>query len=406
MTSHPLTRDHAGGPAPPPRRLAALVCGLVFVAAVAQTAIVPLLPRLAEVDGLSTATRALLLAAPGLATLAVSAPAGLFADRFGARRVTLGAAALLSLAAALHAIPGFGWLLGGRLAFGLAYGVVWTTAVAWLARAGGEAGSARLGLTTTAAAAGVAAGPALGGAAGEWAGLGAPFLAAGVLAGLLTAALAATPAPDARPSTGEDGALRAVARAGRTQPGVTGGAFSLALSGAVNSVLQLLVPLQLHALGATAGTIGLAFSGAAVLYIAVSGLVVRLGPRAATLRTNAVAALLLALALAPAVSSTAAAAIVGTLVLTVAPRATVSTIAYPLATGHGARAGLGAGAVVGLLNGAWAAAMVVAPLGAGALSASAGPRAAWLATLGMGALVGGRLILRHARPGARPAVAA
>jgi hypothetical protein len=161
----------------------------------------------------------------------------------------------------------------------------------------------------------------------------------------------------------------------------------------------------LHALGATAGTIGLAFSGAAVLYIAVSGLVVRLGRRAATLRTNAVAALLLALALAPAVSSTAAVAVVATLLLTVVPRATVATIAYPLATGHGARAGLGAGAVVGLLNGAWAAAMVVAPLAAGALSESAGPRAAWMATLGLGALGAGCLIVRHARPGARAATA-
>jgi hypothetical protein len=58
--------------------------------------------------------------------------------------------------------------------------------------------------------------------------------------------------------------------------------------------------------------------------------------------------------------------------------------------------------VVGLLNGAWAAAMVVAPLAAGALSASAGPRAAWLATLGLGALGAGRLVVRHGRAAARP----
>src|SRR4051794_31903379 len=82
MTTHPVTTP-GDARSPAPRRLAALVCGLVFVAAVAQTAIVPLLPRLAEVDGLSTATRALLPAAPGLATLAVSAPAGLVADRGG-----------------------------------------------------------------------------------------------------------------------------------------------------------------------------------------------------------------------------------------------------------------------------------------------------------------------------------
>ena len=45
----------------------------------------------------------------------------------------------------------------------------------------------------------------------------------------------------------------------------------------------------------------------------------------------------------------------------------MSTIAYPLATSDADRAGLGHGAAVGLLNGAWAGAMVAAPFAAGAL---------------------------------------
>src|ERR687885_335097 len=87
----PFPRASAGAPV-----IAALLYGLVFVAAVAQTALVPLLPRLAQVDGLSTATTAALIAAPGAATLAVALPAGAFAARFGARRVTLAAGALLA----------------------------------------------------------------------------------------------------------------------------------------------------------------------------------------------------------------------------------------------------------------------------------------------------------------------
>ncbi|MGH2881684.1 MAG: MFS transporter, partial [Solirubrobacteraceae bacterium] len=64
-----------------------LLYGLFFVAGVAQAAIVPLLPRLSGRFDLSASQTALLLALPGLATLAVSIPSGLAADRLGARRV-------------------------------------------------------------------------------------------------------------------------------------------------------------------------------------------------------------------------------------------------------------------------------------------------------------------------------
>src|SRR5690242_436426 len=117
-------------------RLAACLYALVFVASVAQTAIVPLLPRLAEADGLSTATTAALIAAPGAATFAVALPAGAIADRFGARPVTLAAGVMLVLGVLAQGATGAGWLLGGRLAFGVAYGIAWTTAVAWLAEQG------------------------------------------------------------------------------------------------------------------------------------------------------------------------------------------------------------------------------------------------------------------------------
>src|SRR4051794_36204218 len=73
--------------------LAALLYALMFVAALAQTAIVPLLPGLVDHDGLSTTAAAALIAAPGAATFAVALPAGAVADRIGARRVTPGAGA-------------------------------------------------------------------------------------------------------------------------------------------------------------------------------------------------------------------------------------------------------------------------------------------------------------------------
>jgi len=384
-------------------RLAALLYALVFVAALAQTALVPLLPGLTDHGGLSTAAAAALIAIPGAATFAVALPAGAIADRVGARRVTLGASALLAAGVLVQAVPGTVWLLAGRVAFGVAYGIVWTTAVAWLGAQGSAAGDAarsrRQGAIVTCAASGVAAGPAFGALLADRLGFAAPMLGAGLIAAAVTVALAAVSRGAAPAPAAPERALAGLARAGR---GLAGGAVALALSGATNATLQLLVPLQLHRTGLGTASIGLAFSAAAGLYIAISAVVVRLGRRAATPRTNAIAAALLVLALLPAGSSGTAVAVLATMALTVAPRATLSTIAYPLASAEAARAGVGHGVAIGLLNGAWAAAMVAAPFAAGAVSHWAGVQAAWLMTLAAAAL-GAVWLLGHR--GTRPAPA-
>ena len=84
-----------------------------------------------------------MLALPGLATLAVSVPAGVAADRLGARRCTLLAGAVLCVSSLAQAAPSLPALLVGRLLFGVAYGVLWTTGVAWLAELDTETGAAR-----------------------------------------------------------------------------------------------------------------------------------------------------------------------------------------------------------------------------------------------------------------------
>jgi predicted MFS family arabinose efflux permease len=392
-------------PAPRPSRgpgaLAACLYALMLVASLAQTALVPLLPGRADSTGLSTATTAALIAAPGAATFAVALPAGAVADRVGARRVTLGAGLLLTAGVLAQAVPGTAWLLGGRLVFGIAYGVAWTTAVAWIAQ--DDAGARRQGAVVTSAASGVAAGPAFGALLAAMGGAAAPFVVAGLIAAAVTVALAfvSRGAPAASPARPAQRPRAVMADAGR---GLAGGALALALSGATNATLQLLVPMQLHRTGASTASIGLAFSAAAGLYIAISAVVVRLGHRAATPRTNALAALVLALALLPAGSSASAGAVLLTMALTVGPRATLSTIAYPLATQEAERAGLGRGTAIGLLNGAWAAAALAAPFVAQAVSGWAGMRAAWLATLAL-AFAAAAWLLADRTTGLRPSTA-
>jgi predicted MFS family arabinose efflux permease len=375
-----------------------LLYSLFFVAGVAQAAIVPLLPRLSGHFDLSASQTALLLALPGLATLAVSVPSGLAADRIGARRVTLGAGALLCLSCLAQAAPSLPALLLGRIVFGVAFGVVWTTGMAWLAELDQSTGRSGLGPAVTCSSVGIMVGPAVGGVLAQSAGLGAPFGVIAAAAALIVVSLfaATAGAQDAvvssrrpepadlpleiaysqpliadRPAT-TPRALMAVAR----RPRVTAAAAALVVSGAVSSASQLLISGGLHRLGLSTGRIGLAFSAAAVCYIAVSAVVVRLGDRAHTLRFNALTTAALAFALLPALAGGGMVALVAALLLTAGPRAVISTIAYSLAAGEGSADGGADGVVFGMLNGAWAAATVLMPIVAGELEQVAGPRVA------------------------------
>jgi MFS family permease len=362
-----------------------LVYALFFIAGVAQAAVVPLLPRLSSRYGLSGAETALLLALPGLATLAVSVPSGLAADRFGARRVTLGAGVLLCLSCLSQAAPSLVALLLGRVAFGIAFGVIWTTGLAWLTDFDEGAGS-RLGPSVTWSSVGIMVGPAVGGVLAQDAGLAAPFMAialttAAVIVPLAFAsghgrrhrpAVSAEPAPVASPRV-----LLSLAR----RPRVRAAGGALVVSGAVSSASQLLISGGLHRLDMSTGQIGLVFSAAAVCYLVVSAAIVALGDRARTLRFNAASTAVLALALLPALAGGGAFALAAALLLTAAPRAAISTIAYSLAAGRSSERTGADGFVFGMLNGAWAAATVLMPLVAGAVMQSSGSRAAYLAVI-------------------------
>lgn len=307
--------------------LTPLLHALFFIAAATQTAIVPLLPRISRVYGLSPSATGLLLAAPGLATLAISMPAGIVADRLGARRVTVAATLLMCLAALVQAAPSYAALVGGRLAFGVAFGILWTTGVTWMSRSQEQSGSPGLGAVATSAAVGMVAGPAIGGVIADQFGLSSPFLLVAALAAILAMLLQREAAPARSPSaTPQHNSMRTFVRVAPRQSGVLSAALALAVSSAVGGVTQLLVPLQLHQAGFSAGATGLAFSAAAAIYIAVSATVVKLGRRATTVRSAALGALGLGLSLLPAAFGANAAWLIAVLLLSTAPRAVVSTI--------------------------------------------------------------------------------
>jgi MFS transporter, ACDE family, multidrug resistance protein len=351
-----------------------LIYGLVLVSAAAQFALIPVLPVYAHRLGLSGFQEGMVLAATGLASLAVSVPAGTLSDRFGARRITLAAGALMAAAMLAQALAGsFGLLLAARLAFGVGYGVVWTAGLCWLAGAAG--GPPALGGSIASAGLGGVAGPAASGALTQHFGLAVPLLGAAAGFAVITAGLAVLRVPPvpAAPRSAAAASLRAAAR----DRDIIGAAGAVIVAGLSTGVCALLVPARLHAAGASSGRIGLYFAAAGILFAAGSALTAAVGRRAVNLRMICVGILAVTLALGIGALSTAPLAIVVMLCAATGARSVLWTVSYPLAAAAAERGGTGLGAAVGLLNGIWAATAVLGPLAAGLAADHLSARAAF-----------------------------
>ncbi|HJY56206.1 MAG TPA: MFS transporter, partial [Streptosporangiaceae bacterium] len=351
-----------------------LMYGLILASAAAQFALVPVMPVYAHRLGLSGLQQGLLLGATGLATLAVSVPAGTLSDRFGARRITLAAGLLMAAATLAQALAGsFAALLAARLAFGAGYGVLWTAGLCWLAAAAG--GPRALGGSVASAGVGGVVGPAVSGALTEHLGLAVPLLVAAAGFAVITAGLAALRVPAGTAESGP--AAPAGLRAASRDRGVIGAAAAVVTAGLSTGACALLVPAQLHLTGASYGQIGLVFAAAGILFAAGSALTTAAGRRAVTLPVICAGMLVLTAALSLGVLSTASLALIVMLCVATAARSVLWTVSYPLAATAAERRGIGLGAAVGLLNGIWAATAVLGPLGAGLAAEHLGVRAAF-----------------------------
>ncbi len=366
----PLSAAGAGGSEI--RRLRFLVYGVVLVSSLLQTAIAPLLPSYAHRFQLSGFQTAVLLAATGIAALVVSVPAGTLADRFGARGLTLWAGWLMALATAGQAVaPSYPTLVAARLVFGLGYGMVWTAALAWLANASRD--ESALAGTVTVSGLGSIVGPAFAGFIAEYLGLAAPFIVAACLMAVLTGMLTTIRAEGT--NSVEPISMLASLRTAAADVRVLGATTAVVVAGSTAAVTTLLVPLELHAAGASEGFIGLVFSAAAVLFILGSAATGWFGKRVVRLRTVLAAGLILAVAISPATASSAPLCLVVMLCATATLRSVLWTVGYPLGATGANQSGVGLGVVMGILNGVWALSTVVSPLLAGALLGAFGARA-------------------------------
>jgi MFS family permease len=237
------------------RRLLALTCAIVLVDTIFYGTLTPLVPYFAGEFGLSKSAVGILSGAFGAGVLVGSAPGAYLASRAGVRAAAITGLVLMSVTSLAFGLADAAWVLVlARFVGGFGSSLSWVAAFTWLtARAPDERRGELIGIMLSAAVFGALLGPALGSVAAI-VGL-IPAFAAVAAAGMgisLWAAVERTPGPAERQPL--LGTLRAVLR-----PRLATSLWLIALSPLLFSVLAVLVPLELNALGWGAAAVGAVF---------------------------------------------------------------------------------------------------------------------------------------------------
>lgn len=348
------------------RRLFLLVSAVVLVDTAFYAAIAPLLPQYAAELGLSKSAAGILTASYAAGTLLGSLPAGWLAARFGVKPTLLTGLGLLALTSIVFGLAKDVVLLdSARFVQGVGGACSWAAGMAWLVGASPpERRGEIIGAGLSAAIVGVLLGPVLGGAATV---VGPEAVFGGVAAVALGLAAFASTMPAVAPGE-ETSVLSAVVALRR--PAVAVAFWLFLLPALFSGVLEVLVPLRLHDLGASGVGVGAIFLVAAAIEAVVSPISGRLSDRhgrMAPMRLGLAGAAVLAVALPLARGVFPAAAL---LMVMVAALGAFWAPAMAMLSDASESVGLDQGLAFALANLAWAGGHVLGG-GAGARLADA-----------------------------------
>ena len=378
------------------KRVLVLLYGLVFLDEVVLLAIIPLTPTFSEELGLSKLEAGVLLSASSLTTVIFSIPIGLLADRIGARRLTLAAGGILAGSTLGQGLAGdFGTLLASRIAFGVASTTLWTAGIAWLSdSAPAKRRSSAIGAVMVVAGIGGIVGPGFAGLLAEHTGTATPFVVTAVAAAVVTLVLARS-GPGGL-SEHEPQHPLATLRAAGSERVILAAFVAMVIGGIADSVVNLLAPLQLDENGLSAGSIGLAFSASAGIFLVTAAAVAHRGERAVNVRVVGASTVALACSFIPVLAGAGTGSVIGAVLARSPFLAVLYTAALPLGSEGARRAGLGRGAVIGVMNVGWGSATAFGPVAAGGVAEVAGEQVVY-AALVVACVAAGAWMLAAAR---------
>jgi predicted MFS family arabinose efflux permease len=376
-------------------RLLFLVAGaIVFVDTMFYAAVVPLLPTLTHELHLSKASAGVLTAGYAAGTLVGSIPGGMLAAGAGPRTTIYIGLLLMSASSLAFAFLDHVLLLdAARFVQGFGGACTWAGSLTWLI---GEVPTERRGSTIggalAAAIGGALFGPVLGTLA-HAVGRGPVFSAVVVVAGALAVAAAVLPAPS--PSPSQPGVRRVLAQLAR--PTIALGMWLVALPAIASGMLNVLAPLRLSALGASAAGIGATFLVAAGAEACVSPAVGRVSDERGRIYPLRIGLAAAAIVLASFTLFGSVVPVAGVVVLAAVALGSFWAPAMAMLSDAAESSGIGLGYAMALINLAWAAGQVVGAGGGGALAKATGDGVPFVISAVLCAATLGLMVVRPVR---------
>jgi MFS family permease len=352
---------------------------VVFIDTAFFTAITPLLPHYVQSLGLSKSSAGLLVASYAAGTLLGSIPSGIVASRLGVRTaVVAGMTLMAGSTLAFGFLHQIALLDLARFVQGAGGACTWAGALGWLAQAAPPSErAAALGIAFSAAVGGSLVGPLIG-AIASGVGTGPTFAGATAAAGVLVLASLAVHVPAGEASPSLRGAISAL-----RDSSLLGGLWLTGLAGLALGVVDVLLPLRLNALGASAIGIALTFLGASALEGVLAPLIGRMADRKGRLlpvRLSIVGAIAVSVLL-PQLSRLGL--LIAVAVIGMPSFGTLFVPAAALTSDGAQRRNVHQGLGFGLSNLAWAGGQAIASAGGGALARATSDTVVYLALAGI-----------------------